>query len=56
VINGKKALKMIKEDVARNKGAHCSYSLILMDYNMPFMDGCETTQAIRQYLYDKNLD
>jgi CheY-like chemotaxis protein len=26
-----------------------------MDYNMPFMDGCETTQGIRQYLYDKNI-
>ena len=55
-IGGKKALKMIKDDVEANGGSECSYSLILMDYNMPFMDGCETTRAIRQYLYERNID
>ena len=34
----------------------CSYGLILMDYHMPFMDGCQTTQCIRQYLYEMNID
>ena len=31
----------------------CSFSLILMDCNMPFMDGYECTQRLRKLFYDE---
>ena len=55
-LNGKLATEMIKADVASNIEGRCSYSLILMDYSMPFMDGCETATFIREYLYERNID
>ena len=32
------------------------YSLILMDCNMPGMNGFETTEAIREFLYSKDAE
>ena len=43
---------MIKTDFEKN--GRSSYSLIFMDCNMPGLDGFETTQMIREYLYSKN--
>ena len=37
--SGKLALELIKEDVVKNKYNDSSYKLILMDYEMPEMDG-----------------
>ncbi len=37
--SGKMALELIKEDVVKNKYNDSSYKLILMDYEMPEMDG-----------------
>lgn len=37
--SGKMALEFIKEDVVKNKYNDSSYKLILMDYEMPEMDG-----------------
>ena len=52
--NGKEAVNTIMADVIKNQ--NCSYSLILMDLNMPVMDGCTATKSIREYLYDNEIN
>jgi CheY-like chemotaxis protein len=52
VYDGKQALDLIKKDVEENLNEKCSYDLILMDCNMPVMDGCEATLLIRKHLQD----
>ena len=52
--NGKIAVEIIKEDVRKYK--KCNYDLILMDQNMPVMDGSTATTAIREFLFQKGLD
>ena len=49
--NGEEALKMVKSNVEKNKGLWCDYELILMDCNMPIMDGCQSTHLIRSFLH-----
>ena len=44
------------QDVTNNNDQYCSYHLILMDSNMPILDGNEATKQIRQFLYSKSLD
>ena len=33
----------------------CDYGLILIDCNMPFKNGFNATEEIREYLYEMNL-
>ena len=54
--SGKKALEIIKEDAKTHKYLKSSFTLILMDYEMPEMDGLETTKQIREFLYNENID
>jgi CheY-like chemotaxis protein len=56
-LSGHKALQMVMDDIEeqRQEGIPISskYNLIFMDCNMPEMDGNETTQRIREYLYSQ---
>lgn len=51
--SGNQALKMVKEDVEKN--GQSKYNLILMDLNMPEMNGVETMVSIREFFYSHNL-
>mgnify|MGYP000846910156 FL=1 len=51
--NGRQALEAIEKRINNSCGPQCKiYDLIIMDCNMPIMDGYSTTQTIRK----KNLD
>ena len=55
VYDGKQALDCVKKNVEEHKNMECTYDLILMDCNMPVMDGYESTIQIRQLLTGLNL-
>ena len=48
-LNGKIAVDMVKEHKDE-----CYYDLILMDQNMPVLNGCMASKQIREYLYSQD--
>lgn len=53
--DGLQALNLFKEEYEKDCGcANRGFKLILMDINMPIMDGFESTQKILQFLERKN--
>jgi len=57
--SGSEALEIVsanvKNNLERNGRKCCDFNLILMDCNMPFMDGYEATSKIRQLLFSQKL-
>ena len=52
--DGLDALKVVINDTEENhQGKGTSYQLILMDCNMPHLDGYEASDRIRQFYYGK---
>jgi CheY-like chemotaxis protein len=49
--NGKEALEIVERDIKENKMHYSSFGLILMDCNMPIMDGYTATKEIRKLLH-----
>ena len=54
-LDGDTAIKMVKENVAKNHDKLCDYDIIFMDCNMPILDGYDSTRGIRQFLYSKKI-
>ena len=53
-ISGQQAIDIIKKNVLKNHS--CCFKLILIDYEMPGLNGPETTNLIREFLYSREID
>jgi len=49
--SGEKAVEMVAANLASHENGWTDYDLILMDCNMPRMDGYETTDLIRSLVH-----
>ena len=51
-VNGQEALNAVQNSVIKSNYKSCQYELILMDCNMPKMDGYVATDLIRKFIKD----
>ena len=49
--NGREALEQVRRSILNDRDG---FDLILMDCNMPFVDGYQATSQIRQFLWENN--
>ena len=49
-------MDIIKQDIQQNNYNRSSFKLILMDFEMPEINGPEATGLIREFLYFEDLE
>ena len=49
-LSGEEAIQLVKKDAEDNLYNYSSFKLIFMDYNMPQLNGPQTSILIRQFL------
>ena len=54
--SGSEAINIVKEDVCKHNYVYSSFKLILVDQNMPELDGNQTSKLIREYLFEQNIE
>jgi len=55
VYDGQEAIDKVMEEHSKRKNCCKGYKTIFMDYNMPIMDGCEATCALRSKMDEKAI-
>ena len=55
VLNGQSAYDKVVENVKKNEYAYCDYKLVLMDHDMPFMDGNQACKKIISFLHQYGI-
>ena len=53
--SGKEAIEKVVASTDLYGGQNCGFKLILMDCNMPMLDGYQTTSTIREFLFKNEI-